>query len=337
MPRDVTLDSIIAASPAVYRVARRTPLVPLRPLAPASTGAADSGRTDGLYLKLETVQPIGAFKIRGAANAVARLTPSQRASGVWTVSAGNAALGVALAAREAGIACSVLVIETAPAAKLDAIAGLGAHIVTTTYADAWKVVEQRDGDRLPGHFIHPFDDDDFISGNGTAGLELVAELPDVAGVVVSVGGGGLLAGVATAVKALKPDVRIYAAEPETATPLTTSLAAGRPTAAPDWRASFVDGCGGQSVTPSMWPLLQDLVDETIVVSLDDIAAAMRATATGARVVTEGAAGCAVAAAMSGQAGPGPIAAVVSGGNIDPDTFSTILRGDTPSISGAATP
>ncbi len=337
MSRDVTLEQILAAAPAVYRVARRTPLVPFRPLAPPAARHADAPDPgDRLHLKLENLQPIGAFKIRGAANAVARLDEAARASGVWTVSAGNAAQGVALAARQAGLACSVLVIDAAPAAKIDAIKRLGARIITTSYDEAWHVVEARIDDRLPGHFIHPFDDDDFICGNGTVGLELVAELPDVAAIVVSVGGGGLIAGVATAVKALRPGVRVYAAEPETAAPLTASRAAGRATAAPTWRASFVDGCGGQSVTPSMWPLLRDLVDDTIVVSLDEIAAAMRASAAGAHVITEGAAGCAVAAALTGRAGPGPIAAIVSGGNVDPSVFAKILRGETPAMSGDIT-
>jgi len=337
MPHDVTLERIMAAAPAVYRVARRTPLVPFRPLTPVrerARRATDPGSR--LYLKLENLQPIGAFKVRGAANAVARLGTNAGASGVWTVSAGNAAQGVALAAREAGLSCSALVIETAPAAKIDAIERLGARIVTTTYDDAWHVVEARVADRLPGHFIHPFDDDDFICGNGTVGLELMAELPDIAAVVVSVGGGGLISGVATAVKALKPGVRVYAAEPETAAPLSASLAKGRASVAPSWRASFVDGCGGQSVTPSMWPLLRDLVDDTIVVSLDEIADAMRATAAGAHVISEGAAGCAVAAALTGRAGPGPIAAIVSGGNVDPTVFATILQGETPAAPGDAT-
>lgn len=325
MPRAITLGTIRDAITPVYRLARRTPLVPFRPLAPPTdprAGGTDPG--DQLLLKLETLQPIGAFKIRGAAAAVAALTPQQRQRGVWTVSAGNAAQGVALAARHAGIPCTVMVIETAPSAKLEAIERLGARIVKASYDECWDTVTHLRHDRLPGHFIHPFDDDHFISGNGTIGLEIIEDLPDVGSVVASVGGGGLLTGIAMAVKALRPGVRVYAAEPETAAPLAASLARDEASGFEHWQASFVDGCGGKSVTPTMWPLLRDLVDDAIVVSLDDIARAMRQVAANARVVTEGAAGCAVAAALTGRAQPGPVVAIVSGGNIDRATFARIL-------------
>ena len=323
MPRAITLETIRDAGPAVYTVARRTPLVELDPLAP--NGRADEATR--IYLKLETLQPIGSFKIRGAANAVRALSPEQLAEGVWTVSAGNAAQGVALAARDAGARCTVMVIETAPDTKLRAIDRLGARIVTASYDECWKTVEQHQRDRLPGHFIHPFDDDQFISGNGTIGLEIIEQLPDADAIVVSVGGGGLLAGIATAARALKPGIRIYAAEPETAAPLATSLANGRASYFPGWRASFVDGCGGKSVIPTMWPLLRDAVNASIIVSLDNIEQAMRRIATGARVMAEGAGACAVAAALSGRAGSGTIVAVVSGGNIDATTFGRIIIGN----------
>ena len=324
MTRAITLETIRDAGPAVYTVARRTPLVELDPLAPNGRG----DEATRIYLKLETLQPIGSFKIRGAANAVRALSPEQLAEGVWTVSAGNAAQGVALAARDAGARCTVMVIETAPDTKLRAIDRLGARIVTASYDECWKTVEQHQRDRFPGHFIHPFDDDQFISGNGTIGLEIIEQLPDADAIVVSVGGGGLLAGIATAARALRPGIRIYAAEPETAAPLATSLANGRASYFPGWRASFVDGCGGKSVIPTMWPLLRDAVDASIVVSLDDIEQAMRRIATGARVMAEGAGACAVAAALSGRAGSGTIVAVVSGGNIDATTFGRIIIGDT---------
>ena len=324
MTRAITLETIRDAGPAVYTVARRTPLVELDPLAPNGRG----DEATRIYLKLETLQPIGSFKIRGAANAVRALSPEQLAEGVWTVSAGNAAQGVALAARDAGARCTVMVIETAPDTKLRAIDRLGARIVTASYDECWKTVEQHQRDRFHGHFIHPFDDDQFISGNGTIGLEIIEQLPDADAIVVSVGGGGLLAGIATAARALRPGIRIYAAEPETAAPLATSLANGRASYFPGWRASFVDGCGGKSVIPTMWPLLRDAVDASIVVSLDDIEQAMRRIATGARVMAEGAGACAVAAALSGRAGSGTIVAVVSGGNIDATTFGRIIIGDT---------
>jgi threonine dehydratase len=322
MTRAITLETIRAAAPAVYALARRTPLVRLDPLARTETD--ETRPATRIHLKLETLQPIGAFKIRGAANVVRTLSQAQLADGVWTVSAGNAAQGVALAARDAGAPCTVMVIDTAPNAKIRAIERLGARIVRASYDECWQTVERHQRDRLPGYFIHPFDDDRFISGNGTIGLEIVEQLPDVGAVVASVGGGGLLTGIATAVRALKPGVRIFAAEPETAAPLARSLELGQASYFPEWEATFVDGCGGKSVTPTMWPLLRDLVDASIVVSLDEIKRAMRHVASGARVIAEGAGACAVAAALSGRAGAGPIVAVVSGGNIDPSTFARIL-------------
>ena len=319
--RTITLDTIREATSNVYALARRTPLVPLAPLA---GGNELSGR---IHVKLETLQPIGSFKIRGAANAVAALTDKQLAEGVWTVSAGNAAQGVAFAAQRAAARCRVMVIDTAPEAKVKAIEQLGATIVSASYDECWRVVEQHEHDRLPGHFVHPFDNDRFISGNGTIGLELLDQLPAADAIVASVGGGGLLAGIATAARALKPSIRIYSAEPETAAPLATSLAKGEASNFPGWQASFVDGCGGKSVTPTMWPLLRDAVDAAIVVSLDEVRRAMCMVAAGTRVIAEGAGACAVAAALSGRAGSGVIIAVVSGGNIDAATFARIVAAD----------
>src|SRR5215510_10896479 len=286
MHRSISLETIREAARTVYDAAIRTPLVPLGPV---TAGGPE------IYLKLETLQPIGSFKIRGAWNAVRRLSPDQLKNGVWTVSAGNAAQGVALAARKAGVPCSVMVMDTAPEAKLKNVARLGATIVKATYDECWRTVEAHHSDRMPGHFVHPFDDDDFISGNGTAGLEIVEDLPDVDAVVAAVGGGGLLAGIGVAMRALRPEARIYAAEPETAAPLKRSMQQGRASRFEEWQPSFVDGAGGKSVLESMWPLLRDYVHESIVVSLDDAARAMRLTAERARVIAEGAGACAVAA------------------------------------------
>jgi len=316
--RRISLDAIRDAAAALYTTAIRTPLV--RVDLPARTTAP---RRLEIYLKLEVLQPIGAFKIRGAFNVVRQLTREQLAGGVWTVSAGNAALGVGYAARQAGVRCSVMVADTAPDAKLEAIERLGATIVKAAYDECWETVERHGSDRMTGYFIHPFDDDRFIAGNGTAGLEIVEDLPDVDAVVAPVGGGGLLAGVAAAVRALNPNTAVYAAEPETAAPLSASMAAGRPVSFPGWRASFVDGAGGKSVLATMWPLLRDL-NGSIVVPLDDVAAAIRVTAERAHVIAEGAAGCAIAAAMSGRAGGGKVVAVVSGGNIDLSRFASLV-------------
>lgn len=289
-------------------------------------GRAGSGPE--IFLKLETLQPIGSFKIRGAQNAVARLTPNETSSGVWTVSAGNAAQGVALAARLAGVPCSVMVMDTAPETKLRAIERLGATIVRASYDECWRTVEDHGSDRMHGRFVHPFDDDDFISGNGTIGLEILEELSDVDAIIAPLGGGGLLTGIGVAAKTLRPEVRVYAAEPETAAPLSTSFRAGRASRFDAWQSSFVDGAGGKSVLEGMWPLLQTWVDESIVVRLEEAARAMRTVADRIHVIAEGAAACAVAAATSDRMrvrGHQRIVAVVSGGNIDLERFAELTR------------
>ena len=310
--RHIPLSAIRDAAGAVYAAAIRTPLVRIE---------LPGGHE--LYLKLETLQPIGSFKIRGAYNVVRQLTPAQLQDGVWTVSAGNAAQGVAFAARKAGARCSVMVMDTAPDTKIRAIERLGASIVRASYDECWKTVVAHSSDRMTGFFVHPFDDDRFIAGNATAGLEILEDLPDVDAIVAPLGGGGLLAGLAAAARELRPATRIYAAEPETAAPLSASLAAGRPLYFDNWRASFVDGAGGKSVLATMWPLLAPL-SGSIVVSLDEVARAMKLVAERARVIAEGAAGCAIAAALSGRAGAGKVVAVVSGGNIDLATFATLV-------------
>jgi threonine dehydratase len=317
--RQIPLDAITDAARHVYKAAVRTPLVKLD--LPFKT---NDGPRPEVYLKLESLQPIGSFKIRGAWNAVRKLTPGQMKDGVWTVSAGNAAQGVAFAAKLAGVPCSVMVIDTAPATKLQSIERLGATIVKASYDECWRTVEAHASNRMRGHFVHPFDDDDFIAGNGTAGLEILEDLPDVDAVVAALGGGGLLSGVGAAIKAQRPAVKIYAAEPETAAPLALSLQRGEASRFEGWQPSFVDGAGGRSVLPTMWPLLKTLVDGSIVMPLDDIAAAMRKTAERVHVVAEGAGGTAIAAALSGKAGAGKVVAVVSGGNIDLSRFSELI-------------
>jgi len=317
--REIPLHDIRAAATGIYDLVVRTPLVELPLPDPVAARLGDSR----IFLKLETLQPIGSFKIRGAHNAVRQLTTDEVREGVWTVSAGNAAQGVALAARHAGIACSVMVMDTAPQAKLGAIRRLGAAIVPATYDECWETVERHQCPRMTGRFVHPFDDDRFIAGPGELGMEILEDLPDVDAVIGSVGGGGLLAGVASALAPLRPDVRIYAAEPETAAPLDLSLRTGQASRFDGWRASFVDGAGGKSVLPTMWPLLSRLVAGSIVVPLDEIASAMRLVAERARVIAEGAAACAVAAALTGRV-RGRIVAIVSGGNIDLSTFASLV-------------
>lgn len=318
MQRSISIDTIRDAARSIYDVAIRTPLVPIGAIAPGGPE---------IFLKLETLQPIGSFKIRGAYNAIRRLSPGQLANGVWTVSAGNAAQGVALAARRVGARCSVMVMNTAPDAKLRAIDRLGATIVKATYDECWRTVEAHGSDRMTGHFVHPFDDDDFISGNGTVGLEIVEDLPDLDAVVAPVGGGGLLSGIGVAMRALRPEAKVYAAEPETAAPLERSMRAGKASRFDEWQSSFVDGAGGKSVLDTMWPLLHEYVHASIVVSLDDAARAMLLVAERARVIAEGAAACAVAAAVSpamAASGHKKVVAVVSGGNVDLAKFAQLV-------------
>jgi threonine dehydratase len=319
MTRQISLETIREAAAVVYDVVVRTPLVRLD--VPGLPSSAPE-----IFLKLETLQPIGSFKIRGAYNAVRHLSPAQLSQGVWTVSAGNAAQGVALAARMAGAACSVLVMDTAPDTKLRAIERLGATIVKAPYEECWQTVERHGSDRMTGQLIHPFDDDLFISGNGTIGLEIVEDLPDVDAVIAAIGGGGLLAGVAAAMRELRPETKVYAAEPETAAPLALSLQTGHASAFERWQSSFVDGAGGRSVLPTMWPILEEMVQESIVVPLDDAARAMKSVADRLHVIMEGAAACAVAAALSpgfAEHGHKKVVAIVSGGNIDLSRFAQL--------------
>jgi threonine dehydratase len=317
--RTIPITDIEASAQGIYDLVVRTPIVRLSPPQPLADRLAGSE----IFLKLETLQPVGSFKIRGAHNTVRQLSRDELRDGVWTVSAGNAAQGVALAARHAGARCAVMVIDTAPTTKLDAIRRLGAEIVTATYDECWTTVETHRSSRMHGRFVHPFDSDAFMAGNGTLGLEILDDVPDVDVVVGAVGGGGLLSGVASAIRARKPDTRIIAAEPETAAPLHTSLRNGRASIFEGWRASFVDGAGGKSVLPTMWPLLSTLVDHSIVVPLNDIADAMKLVAERCHVIAEGAGACAVAAALSGRI-RGRIVAIVSGGNIDLSTFAALV-------------
>jgi len=313
--RAIELAEIESARQRIAGTAIRTPLVRLE-LGPAFPD---------IRLKLENLQPINAYKLRGAANAVALLAPEDRARGVWTISAGNAGQGVAYAARKAGVPCTVVAIESAPTAKLERMRALGARLVLVPYAEAWKTLEARAYPGVEGTFIHPFDDDDFIAGHATMGLEILEDAPDTVAVIAGIGGGGLITGVASAVKALRPEIKVWSAEPETAAPFARSLAAGSPQGFPEWQASFVDGAGGQSVFPRMWERMKPLVDGAIVVTLEQTKQAMRIMAEKSRVISEGAGALPLAAALTGQAGPGPIVAIVSGGNVDLEKFCAILQ------------
>src|SRR5215204_2676501 len=276
--RPISIDDIEQARRRVEGTVLRTPVVKL--------DVGDGG--PDIRLKLENLQPTNAYKIRGAANAVAHLSDAERQRGVWTISAGNAGQGVAYAARQIGIPCSVVAIETAPQTKLERMRALGASIVAVSYDDAWKAAETHSFDGVAGTFIHPFDNHDFIAGHATMGLEILEDLPEVRTVIAAIGGGGLITGVGSAIKAHKPDVSVLGAEPETAAPYALSLQEGGPRKFPDWQASFGDGAGGKSGTARMWQRLRPVTDGTITVTLDQIRDAMRLIAEKSRTITEGA-------------------------------------------------
>jgi threonine dehydratase len=315
--RNIPAGMIDDARQHVYEAAIRTPLVRLNYDGPAE-----------IYLKLECLQPIGSFKIRGAYNAVRLLPEQERRHGVWTVSAGNAAQGVALAARRAGVPCKVLVIDAAPAAKLEAVHRLGGKIVKASYDECWKALADRAHPAMDGAFVHPFEDDGFIAGNASAGLEILEDLPDVDCIVASFGGGGLSCGIAAAMKERGRKVKVFAAEPETAAPLAHSMAAGSPQKFPDWKASWVDGCGGKSVFPRMWDIAHHLLAGSIVCTLEQVRSAMKIVAERNHIVSEGAGACAVAAGLSGKCGSGKVVCVVSGGNIDLSVFTKLMSDQT---------
>ena len=312
--RPIELSEIQAARERIAKTIVRTPLIRLE------LGAD----FPDIRLKLENLQPINAYKLRGAANAVAALSEADRKRGVWTISAGNAGQGVAYAARAAGVPCTVVVVETAPKSKLMRMKALGAMLIPVPYEIAWKALDQRSFPGVNGTFIHPFDDDDFIAGHGTMGLEILEDAPDVVAVIASIGGGGLITGAASAIKALRPGVKIFGVEPETAAPAALSFKEGSPQVFPNWKASFVDGAGGQSMFPRMWERMKPVVDGYIVVTLEDARNAMRLLAEKARVIAEGAGALPVAAALGGKAGKGPIVSIISGGNIDLQKFCELI-------------
>jgi threonine dehydratase len=309
----VTLAAVEEARRNIATVALRTPLVPFLVEAPAE-----------LFLKLENLQPIGSFKIRGAANVMAR-TPRERLErGVLTASAGNMAQGVAFCARRAGVPATVVSPDTAPQTKIRAVERLGGRVILAPFADWWRTFETRSYPGVDATFIHAFDDPDVMAGNGTIALELLEDLPSLEAVVIPWGGGGLSCGIAAVLRALAPRVRIYAAEIETGAPLAASLAAGEPRTV-EYHPSFVDGIGAKVVFRSMFELARKLLDGSLVVTLSEAAQAMKLVAERNRVIVEGAAACAVAAAQSGRAGSGKVVAIVSGGNIDLDKFAQLVR------------
>ncbi len=318
--RPVTISAIRAGRSRIAGTAMRSPLLRLD---------AGDAPTE-LWLKLECLQPIGSFKVRGAANAMAVADAALLEEGVYTGSAGNMAQGVALAAQRMGVPCRVVVPDTAPRAKLEAIARLGATAVPLPRDEWWSVLCDHGHPREDGYFVHPVSNPAVIAGNGTIGVEIVEELPDVKAVVVSYGGGGLSCGIAAALRALAPEVPVFAAEVETGAPFAASLEAGAPVEV-QHRPSFVDGIGSTGVLEEMWPQAHSLLAGSVVVSIEEVCEAIRVLAGGAHIVAEGAGSAAVAAALRGLPGieGGPVVAVVSGGNIDPQVFRAIMEGRIP--------
>ena len=278
-----------------------------------------------IYLKPENLQPIGSFKLRGAGNAMSVADRSLLKEGVYTASAGNMAQGVAWNAKMMSIPCTVIVPDHAPQTKLDAITRLGAKFIKIPFNDWWQVIVTREFEGMKGLFIHPVADPAVIAGNGTIGLEIMEDLPGVDAVIVPYGGGGLISGIASAIKAISPQVKIFASEVETAAPLAPSLEAGKPVKV-EYIASFVDGMGSSTVLSEMWPLVSKLVDSSIVLSLKQIASAIKLLMERSRLIAEGAGGSSVAAALTGKAGSGKIVCVISGGNIDAEKLIKILSG-----------
>jgi threonine dehydratase len=320
----IELAEIEAARGRIAGAAVRTPLLRLHlPGAAPAAGAGDAPAE--IYLKLENLQPINSFKIRGATNAVMLASEAERAKGLVTASAGNMAQGVAWAARELGVPATIAVPENAPEAKLAAIARLGGQVLKLPYDDWWNVIVTSHVDGVEGLFVHPVQDPRVMAGNGTIGLEVLEDLPDPDAVVIPYGGGGLTVGIASAIKALRPQAKVFTAEPQTGAALAAALAAGHP-ADVDYQASFVDGSGSRRVLDTMWPLVTPLIDGALSIPVAEVAAAVRLLAERARVIAEGAGALALAAALSGRAGTGKVVCIVSGGNINLSKLADILNG-----------
>jgi len=313
----LTLSSVQDARRSIANSAIRTPLVRLNfPDAPAQ-----------IFLKLENLQPIGAFKIRGAANAIAQLQPQDLELGVVTASAGNMAQGVAWVAQKLRIPCTVIAPESAPETKIKAIERLGGRVIKVTFDQWWQAFEQRSFPGVNGTFIHAFDDPQVMAGNGTIALEILEDLADPDAVIIPWGGGGLTCGIASVLRELRPECKVFAAEVATAAPLSASLAAGVPVEV-EYQHSFVDGIGAKAVFPKMFERAQQMIDGALVAELPSVAGALKLLIERNHIVAEGAGACPVACALSGRAGTGKIVCIVSGGNIDSSKLSRILNAET---------
>ncbi len=317
----ITLETIRSAQHRIADSIVRTPLIRFNKENPFCE----------MYLKLENLQPIGSFKLRGAGNVMSLADKEELSHGVFTASMGNMAQGVAWYARKLGLPCTIIVPDIAPQTKRDAIKMLGGKIIEIPFNEWWQILTTGKYDKVSGYFIHPVCNPHVIAGHGTIGLEILEDLPDVDAVCIPYGGGGLSSGIATAIRALKPDTKIYAAEVETAAPLAHSLKINKPAEIP-FKRSFIEGIGGKSVLPDMWPLVSKLLDDSLVSSVEEIAEAIRLLIQHNSIVAEGAGAAPVAAALAGKAGKGKVVCVISGGNINSEMLATILNGKIPEVS-----
>lgn len=318
LPESILYKEIEEARNNIKEHVLRIPLIPLNIDLPHGK----------IYLKLENLQPIGCFKLRGACNAISCADKSLIKQGIYTASAGNFAQGLAYCAKKFDIPCDVFVPDHAPSAKLEPVCRLGGKIHKVTFDKWWEIIKSHRYDGMAGKFIHPVSDRSVIAGNGTVGIEIYEDLPEVDAVIVPYGGGGLSCGIASALHHLKPSCKVFASEVETAAPLSASFKAGEPTTCP-YEASFVDGIGGKSVLEEMWPMVKNLLSDSVVVSLREIADALKLLAEKNHVIAEGAGASSVAAALTGKAGKGNIVCVISGGNIDTHIIVDILQGNVP--------
>ena len=314
----ISLSAIQEAQKRLSDTVFRTPLVPLN---------ADDSPAE-IFLKLENLQPIGSFKLRGAGNAMLLAKKKQLQKGVWTVSAGNWAQGIAWCARLLGVKCTVVVPESAPETKIAAIKRLGARVVLAPLDDCLQIFRSRSYKGMEGFFLDDFSEPAVRAGHGTIGLEILEELPEVDAVVIPYGGGGLSCGIAPGLRALKPDTKLYACEVETGAPLAASLAAGKPVEI-DHTPSFVDGISAPFLVPGMWELASQLLDGSLVVGLEEVASAIRILAERNCIIAEGAGAVSVAATLSGKAGSGKVVCIISGGNIDKSKLVQILEDKVP--------
>jgi threonine dehydratase len=314
----ISIGEILAARERLAGIAVRTPLI-------RYNGEAGSGE---IHLKLENLQPIGSFKLRGAANSMAIAGREALGTGVYTASAGNMAQGVAWCAREMGIKCRVVVPDSAPRAKTDAIERLGGEVVKVSFDEWWQTLVNRGHPDMDGFFVHPFADPGVMAGNATIGVEIFEDIEDVDAIIVPYGGGGLACGIASAAAALSPHTKVIAVEAETAAPLAESFKLNAPVTVIR-TPTFIDGMGSAAIFEEMWPLVQSLLSGSILVSVAEVAEAVKLLIERCRVVAEGAGAAALAAARSGALEGKRVVCIVSGGNIDLNVLTKILQGEVP--------